>query len=89
MTVHADALFLVNIDPALWEEGMRVWEYIWFGLVEDWGHADDGLGFESESDCDYYKTGVQKKRQPGNVGTKGAYSGWDFPLLVVEGAVAG
>ena len=71
MTVHAEALFLVNVDPALWEEGMRIWEHIWFGLVENRGHADDGLGFESESDCDGYKTGVQKKRKPGNVGTRG------------------
>ena len=71
MMVHADALFLVNIDPALWEESVWVWEHIGLGLMENWGHADNGLGFESESDCDSHRTGVQKKRQPGYVGTKG------------------
>ena len=71
MTLHADALLLVNIHPALWEEGVRIWEYIWVGLVENWGHADDSLAFESEADCDSCKTGVQKKRQPGYVGING------------------
>ena len=71
MTVHADALFFVNVDPALWEEGVRIWEYIWVGLVENWGHADDGLAFESEGDRNSHKTGVQKKRQSGYVGTNG------------------
>ena len=65
MSVHADTLLLVNINPALWEEGMRIWEHIWLGLVEDWGHADDGLEFESEAVCNSHKIGVPKKRQPG------------------------
>ena len=71
MSVHADALLLVNINPALWEEGVRIWEHIWLGLVENRGHADDGLGFESETDCNSHKTGVPRKRQPGYAGTKG------------------
>lgn len=65
MTVHTDALLLVNIDPAVWDEGVRIWEHIWVGLVENWGHADDGLGFESEADYDSHKTGVQKSDNQG------------------------
>ena len=62
VAVHADALLLVNVDPAVWEEGVRVWKHIWVDLVENGGHADDGLGFELEVDCDIHKTGVQKKK---------------------------
>ena len=71
MTVHADTLLLVNVDPAFWEEGVRVWEHIWFRLVKNRGHADDGLGFESEEECDGHRTGFQKKRLSRYVETKG------------------
>lgn len=48
MVVHTDAFLLIEVDPALWEEGVRVWKYVWVNLVEDGGHADDGLGLLEE-----------------------------------------
>lgn len=43
---HTDSLFLVEVDPSLWEEGVWVWEYVWVGLVEYGSHADDGSGWD-------------------------------------------
>lgn len=43
MVLHADALLLVEVHPAFWKEGVRVWENVGVGLVEYRGHADDGL----------------------------------------------
>ena len=34
---------LVKANPTLWEEGMRLWEDLRIGLLEDGCHADDSL----------------------------------------------
>ena len=43
VTLHTDAILFANIDPALGEEGMRVWEHSRVGLMKYGCHADDGL----------------------------------------------
>ena len=55
---HTDSLFLLEVDPPLWEEGVWVWEYVRVGLVEYGSHADDGLRL-SEKDRDNGAGGIE------------------------------
>lgn len=56
--LHTDTMLLVGVDPALWEESVRVWEYTRVGLVEYGRHADDGLGL-LEVHCDIHRGGIK------------------------------
>lgn len=61
--LHTDAMLLVGVDPALWEESVRVWEHTRVGLVEYGRHADDGLGL-SEVDYDVHRGGIKEGDAP-------------------------
>ena len=61
MALHTDQFLLVDLDPTLWEEGVRVFEYVWVGLGEYRGHADDGLRL-LEMGCNIQETRTRKER---------------------------
>lgn len=89
---HAGALLLVDVDPAFWEESMRVWEYVSVGLVEYRCHADDSLRL-LEPDwvfkrVDELGVEVYGSNDWNMSGTETTYSGWDLPMLVVERLIA-
>lgn len=93
VVLHTESLLLLDIDPALWEEGVRAWEHVWVNLVEYGCHADDGLKL-SELDCDTHGGNLKGRVVPdfslrGSSGLWDAYSGWDLPFFVVKGAVTG
>ena len=61
MALHTDQFLLVGLDPTLWEEGVRAFEYLWVGLGEYRGHADDGLGL-LEMGCNIQEASIRKDR---------------------------
>ena len=91
MVLHADALLIFDVDPTLWKEGMRVWEYGWIGLVENRGHANDGLWLSAANQGNSW--GCTTKGEVSiasirHVWAVNAYSSGYFPFIVVKRTVA-
>ena len=93
MALHTNALLLLEVDPALWEECVWVGKHVWVDLVIYGGHADDGLGIVRNG-LRRFRENSQGGRGSGFIGwvesgLGDSYSCWYFPVFVVEGSVAG